>query len=467
MSKIKFGTDGWRAIIGKDFIPENISQVIQAFADIYPNLREAGKPIYIGYDRRGQSRESAELAARVLVGNGIKTYLSDNFCPTPCVSWYVKENRGAAGIMITASHNPAEWNGIKFKESYGGAASPDYTNPIEAQIEKNSSSGKKAKLGELSSVASFNPHAEYVSAIRQWIDLKIINSSKFKILVDLMYGSGTNYFPEFLEDSVTQIHTAADTSFGGTQPEPVEANLKEAIGKMKAGGFDICLVNDGDADRIGAIDEKGNYVTSHQIFSLLIKHLVEFKKWKGRVVKSITTTQMIDRLCRKYNLELQTTPVGFKYISPALNHPNVLMGGEESGGIGIPRHVCERDGVLCGLLLVELMAVRERHLSELVVELQREVGPCYYKRIDLQLNNETIATARTNLDKNAGAVKKLCGKKVKTLDRIDGYHFLREDDSWLLMRASGTEPLFRTYAEAASPEEMDELLAEARKLTGV
>lgn len=466
MSTIKFGTDGWRAVIGEDFIPENISAVIQAFADIYPNLPEAGKPVYIGYDRRAQSRESAELIAKVLVGNNIKAILSNGFCPTPCVSWHVKTDRAAAGIMVTASHNPPEWNGIKFKESYGGAASSRYTDPIEAQIAKNASASKKPKIGALSGplYETFDPHGAYIKHLKTWANLKLIKDCKFKILAEPMYGAGTDFFPDFFEDAVTQIHTAADTNFGGIQPEPIAPHVNEAIKIMKGRKYDICLITDGDADRIGAIDEKGNYVTSHFIFSLLIKHIVETRKWKGAIIKSITTTQMINRLCKKYGLELVTTPVGFKHISPALNNPHVLMGGEESGGIGFPRHVCERDGILCGLLLVEMMAMRERHLSELVEELQKEVGPCQYRRIDMHLDKSTIDKARSALKEKSGSIHELCGKRVKKLDLLDGYHFLREDDSWLLVRPSGTEPLLRTYAEACTIEEVEALLGEAKKM---
>ncbi|OGQ48275.1 MAG: hypothetical protein A3I09_03700 [Deltaproteobacteria bacterium RIFCSPLOWO2_02_FULL_47_10] len=469
MSTIRFGTDGWRAVIGEDFIPENIAQVIQAFADIYPSLPEAGRPVYIGYDRRAQSKESAELIARGLVANNIRTVLSNNFCPTPCVSWHVKTDRAAAGIMVTASHNPAKWNGIKFKESYGGAASPAYTDPIEAQIAKNAATGKKPKITSLPNplLEKFEPHGAYVKSIKKWADLKLIRDSKFKILADPMYGAGTDYFPEFFEDAVTQIHTEADTNFGGIQPEPIIPHVNEAIEVMKSRKYDICLITDGDADRIGAIDENGTYVTAHQIFSLLIKHIVETRKWRGRIIKSITTTQMINRLCKKYSLELITTPVGFKHISPALNDPKVLIGGEESGGIGIPRHVCERDGVLCGLLLVEMMAVRERRLSELVEELQHEVGPCQYRRIDMHLDKKVIDSARAALKEKADSIKELCGMKVKKLDLLDGYHFMREDDSWLLVRPSGTEPLLRTYAEARTIEEVDALLTEAKKIIGL
>ena len=234
---------------------------------------------------------------------------------------------------------------------------------------------------------------------------------------------------------------------------------------MQTGRFDICIITDGDADRIGAIDGQGRYVTSHEIFALLLRHCVMNRRWSGAVIKSITTTRMIDRLCRTYRLPLTVTPVGFKYISPALKAPNALIGGEESGGIGLPRHLCERDGLLCGLLLLELMAMRGRSLADLVAEIQTEVGPCYYRRIDLHLTAEEMQAARTRLA--ALSIDRLCGRPIHTLNRIDGYHFLRDDESWLLIRPSGTEPLLRLYAEAQTPEEVDTILTEAQKIVHI
>ncbi len=467
MSSIKFGTDGWRAIIGKDFTPENISKVIQAFADIYPSLKGTGHSVTIGYDRRAKSKETAELTAKILTGNGIRTVLSDQFCPTPCVSWMVKEDSGTAGIMITASHNPPEWNGIKFKESYGGAASPDYTAPIEAQIKKNDTENRKAAIKELPNdlLSTFSPKERYLDAIKNFVDLKKIAECNFKVLAEPMFGSGCGFFPEFLGSAVTEIHNAADTSFGGIQPEPIPPHINEAMQKMKSGEFDIGLVTDGDADRIGAIDEKGNFVNPHQIFSLILKHFVEVKGWKGRVIKSLTTTRMLNNLCEKFGLPLETTPVGFKYISPKLNEPDVLMGGEESGGIGIPRHVCERDGVLCGLLLLEIMATRGKKISELVADLQEEAGPFFYRRDDLHLDDATVANAKKRLAELD--INELAGRKIVGKTTMDGWHFLRDDDSWLLIRGSGTEPLLRTYAEARTPEDVDTLLNLAKEFIGI
>lgn len=468
MKPIKFGTDGWRAIIGDDFIPENIVQVIQAYADLYPTLPRAGEPVYIGYDRRAQSPESAKLVAQVLVGNGIKVVLSEQFCPTPCVSWMVKETKAAAGIMVTASHNPPTWNGIKFKESYGGAASPAFTDPIEVQIAKNKAAGKRAKTADLAQsplFKTFNPHADYVQQLARLVDVGKIKASGLKALHDPLFGAGTDFLPDLIGGCVDQIHTEADTNFGGLHPEPIQPYVDEAMAVMKKGGYDICVITDGDADRIGALDENGNYVTSHIIFALLLLNVIERKKWTGNVIKSITTTQMIDRICAHHGRDLITTPVGFKYISPALNQAGMMIGGEESGGIGFPLHVCERDGLLCALMLMELMASTGKRMSELIADLQERFGPVAYKRIDLKLDNDTVARAKQRLTQ--WDLKDLCGRKIKFLNTLDGYHFLRDDDSWLLIRGSGTEPLLRTYAEAESLEECDLLLQEAKKMIGL
>lgn len=465
---IKFGTDGWRAIIGEDFIPENIAQVIQAYADLYPTLPRAGEPVTIGFDRRNQSPESAKLVAQVLVGNGIPVVLSEQFCPTPAVSWMVKEDKGASGIMVTASHNPPKWNGIKFKESYGGAAAPAFTDPIEAQIQKNQATGKKPKTAALDGskrFKTFNPHGAYIKHLASLVEVGRIKASGLRALHDPLFGAGTDFLPDLIGNCVTQIHTAADTNFGGLHPEPIRPYVDEAMAVMAKGGYDICVITDGDADRIGALDEKGNYVTSHLIFALLLLNAIERKKWTGNVIKSITTTQMIDRICRQYGRELTTTPVGFKHISPALNRPGMMIGGEESGGIGFPLHVCERDGLLCALMLMELMAVTGKTMTQLIADVQERFGPVAYKRIDLKLDAGTVDRAKENLAKAQPST--LCGMAVKQLNKMDGHHFLREDDSWLLIRGSGTEPLLRTYAEARSVEECEALLREAQKIIGL
>ncbi|MDP2599609.1 MAG: phosphoglucomutase/phosphomannomutase family protein [Deltaproteobacteria bacterium] len=461
---IRFGTDGWRAVIGEDFTPENVAIVAQAFADVYATLPENGKPVVIGYDRRNKSKESAELIASVLLGNLITVWLTEDYCPTPCVSWTVKNKGASAGIMVTASHNPPKWNGIKFKESYGGAAAKEYLAPIEAKIEENIRVGRQAKTATLAgnNFHTFDPHQDYVAALRKLIDLEKIKEANFKILYDAMYGSGSGFLNDFLGSQIVPLHDKADPNFGGIHPEPIQPYVNEAMEKMRTGKYSVCLITDGDADRIGAVDEKGNYVSSHQIFSLLLKHLVENRGMSGKVLKSISTTVMLDRLCQKYGLSLGVTPIGFKAISPAMKEPGVLIAGEESGGIGMPHHICERDGLYCGLLLLELMTVKKKMLGDLIADLQKEVGPCYYKRVDLAIPQEKIEKLKLALANFKPT--EIAGKKLKKLTLIDGYHFALEDDSWLLIRPSGTEPLLRTYAEAPTLVQAENLLKEAQKL---
>jgi phosphomannomutase len=468
MTHIKFGTDGWRAVVGEDFVPLNIKKVIQSFADLYTTMPEAGKPVVIGYDRRNQSPESAEIIASVLLGNNIPTMLSETFCPTPTVSWLVKTKGCAAGIMVTASHNPAKWNGIKFKESYGGAASEDYVRPIEERIVENDGLSKAPKTSTVKGnkkLELFNAYGDYLNQFGKLVDLDLIKKQGYKILVDPLFGAGTGFFPRLLGQGVLEIHNNADVTFGGINPEPIPPNINELIEKMKGGKYDIGLITDGDADRVGAVDEKGSNVTTHEIFSLLIKHCVENKKWTGKIIKSISTTMMINRLGNKYGLPVKTVPVGFKYISPAMKEPGVLIGGEESGGFGLPRHIPERDGIFSGLLLLELMASTKKSLSQLVADLQRDVGPTKYKRIDMHLTLEQITTARGKMkDLN---IKSIDGLKMIHRETMDGIHFLFEDESWLLFRASGTEPLVRVYAEAPTMERVDEMLQIGRHAIGL
>lgn len=451
--------------MGRDFTPEHVGDVIQAFCDRAPELPEKGRPVVIGFDRRRMSQEMAMLVARICVGNGIETFLARDYCPTPCVSWMVKRQKAAAGIMITASHNPPTWNGIKFKESYGGAASSAFLTPIEKIIDANQAAGKKPKLGDAGRVQTFDPHGDYIRAVGNLVDLEKIRGAGFKILFDALYGAGAGYLENLIGDQVTTLHGNADPDFGGIHPEPIIPYVNEAIETMRAGDYSVCLINDGDADRIGAIDEKGNYVTSHFIFALLLRHLVENQGRRGKVLKSISTTVMIDRLCSRYGLACETTPVGFKYLSPAMKASGVLIGGEESGGIGMPHHICERDGIFCALLLLELMAVSGKTLGELVANLQKEVGPCHYKRIDLKLDPKTIAFAKEKLAVFEPA--SLGGETFRKKTTIDGYHFAMEDDSWLLIRPSGTEPLLRIYVEAPTPEQVELLLREASRLVAM
>lgn len=468
MTSIKFGTDGWRALIDTDFTEENITAVIQAFCDWRSKLDPSQKKVIIGFDRRRRSPETAQLVARVLASNGFLALLASQYCPTPCVSWMVKSTDAFSGIMVTASHNPASWNGIKFKESYGGSASPEYTAEIEKQCHLNLQEKKQLNIMSYEEahsknlIQTFNPHDDYINELRSLIDIETINKSKIKIISDPLFGAGTNYFSLALGIDIHQLHSEADTNFGGINPEPIDKNLDQLMQTIKKEKFDIGLATDGDADRIGAVDENGTFVSSHQIFALLLKHYVEDRGLKGIIVKSLSTTQMINRLCERYQLKLIETPIGFKYICQELLENNALMGGEESGGISFAPHVHERDGVLNGLMLLEMMAQRKKSLRQLLNELFSEVGTFYYDRVDLHIegfNPEKLQAKLLPLK-----LTNVANIKIENTLTVDGVKYQFIDGSWLLLRASGTEPLVRIYAESATKGVIEKLLLEGQNL---
>lgn len=463
MTQIKFGTDGWRAVMGEDYTPENVVKVIQAFCDVEKD--SANKLVYVGYDRRKNSDGFAKLVATVLAANGFSPRLATQFCPTPCVSWLVKTDKALAGVMVTASHNPPQWNGIKFKESYGGAASPEYTGRIEKRIVENGAQASRAypeyeTLVASGKIATFDPKTTYVRHMQNFIDVAAIREAGFKIAFDPLFGAGTDFVGNVLGAPVLQIHGEADPNFGGLNPEPIEKNLKalqECVLKNKA---DVGIATDGDADRIGAVDENGAYINSHQLFALLLRHHLTHRKLKGAVVKSVSATQWIDRICAKFGLPLIETAIGFKYISQELLKNDALMGGEESGGLSLREHVHERDGVLNGLFLLEMMAVHGKKPSQLLQDLYDEFGHFAFHRDDYHLTDAKVAEVRTELGKMD--VTEVGGKMLVRYNTLDGTKMFFADDSWLLVRASGTEPLLRVYAEAPTRERVNELLGFAK-----
>ena len=467
---IQFGTDGWRAIIGEEYTFANVAKVLQAFCDLQGQSRQQG--VYVGYDRRFQSRRFAETAVEVLLGNGFKVFLAKDFCPTPCISWMTKQRQGLAGVVITASHNPAAWNGVKFKESYGGSASPEFTGEIERRIRENElddrsphrlalSEGEKKGLLEY-----FDPHGAYLGQLRKMIDFDGIRKAKLKVLVDPMHGAGCGFFTELLGKQAIEIRGEDNPGFGGVNPEPIEKNLALAAARVKKEKAHIGLATDGDADRIGAIDERGRFVDSHHIFALILRHLLLVKKWKGDVIKTVSTTNMIRRLCHKFDVPLVETPIGFKYICQEFRKSTPLMGGEESGGIGIARHVYERDGILCGLLLLEILAHHRKPFSKILAELQQEAGPLMFHREDLHFPVKRIQAIKEKL--GGGSFPDFGKLVLRQRNFTDGFKFEFADDSWLLIRPSGTEPLLRVYVEAPSDAKAKQLLRLARKyLEGV
>jgi alpha-D-glucose phosphate-specific phosphoglucomutase len=466
MNPIKFGTDGWRAVIGEDFIPENIEKVIQAFCDWQKN--QPNRQILLGFDRRMQGVETAQLVAEVLAGNGFEVKLAKQFCPTPCISWLTKNTNALAGIMVTASHNPSQWNGIKFKESYGGSASPEYTAQVESQLIQNEKDKRKIekislqKGLESKKISYFDPHGDYVAQLRSLVDVEKIRKANFKILNDPLFGAGQGFISSVLGMPIGEIHAENDPKFGGLNPEPIDKNLGALMKKVVQEKWDVGLSTDGDADRIGAVDENGQFVNSHQIFALLLKHYVENKGLKGTIVKSISTSQMITALASRYHLPLIETPIGFKHICKILVEKNALMGGEESGGISFAPHVHERDGVLNGLFLLELMSVTGKRLGQLISELFSEIGTFYFNRVDMHVELDQIKRLTESLASERPST--LAGMKIVSVNTIDGFKFSFDDGSWLLIRASGTEPLVRVYAESKALKTVSDLLVEGEKL---
>lgn len=458
--EIKFGTDGWRGIIAKDFTFENLAKVALATALYYKNQKRIKNGIVIGYDARFMGCEFAEFVATILGNNNIKVHLADKISSTPMVSLATKKLNAAAGIIITASHNPPHYNGYKLKADFGGPALPETITKIENKLHLIENSNRKIdikrNLEDLikNKIVKFVDLTEiYLDDIKKKFNLKMIENAGLKILHDAMYGAGMNVINSILP-SVNQIHSEFNPSFGGVNPEPIEQNLSILMSKVKNEKIDFGFATDGDADRIGVVDEKGNYVDPHRVFSLLLKYLVEYKKFQGEVARSFTVTDIVEKQCEKYKLPLHTTPVGFKYICKLMNERQIIIGGEESGGLGVYGHIPERDGIYLALLIAEIIVNRQKTLSELVSELENEYGKRYYKRIDQHI---TQKEKEKIMRKFTPTLREIGGYVVNRIETIDGYKYYIKN-GWLLVRPSGTEPLIRYYSETDSIKKTEYLL---------
>jgi phosphomannomutase len=467
---IQFGTDGWRGVIADTFTFENLSLVAQATMDYLHKEGLAEKGLVIGYDRRFLSREFAERVACIAAGNGITTWLSEGYTPTPAVSWAVHEKGAGAGVMITASHNPPRYNGFKIKESFGGSARPATTKVLERMVAENLAAARPVLSVSLAEGAasgllqSFDAVAPYLDQLGRYVDLELIRSAGIKAVVDPMFGAGSGLLPR-LVPGITEIHGSENPSFGGHPPEPIAEHLEELTALVAAGGYRIGLAFDGDADRIGAIDERGEFFSSHRIFTVLLRHLFERKGVRGGVVKTVSTTRMIDLLAEKYGLELFETAIGFKHICEMMLEHDILMGGEESGGLGVKGHIPERDGVLMALLLLEAVAMSGKGLRELLDETMDEIGHFHYTRIDLPIDH--AAKRQLVQDLQMGGIANIAGFEVAATNFSDGFKYIFGDGSWLLIRPSGTEPVLRLYSEAGDPAKVALLLKAGRSLAAV
>jgi alpha-D-glucose phosphate-specific phosphoglucomutase len=470
---IKFGTDGWRAVIAKEFTFDNVRIVAQAIADYVNKYHISVNPawpagrrkpqtanrIIVGYDRRFMSDIYAKTISEVLAANRIKVLLTSAPTPTPAVSFAIKTRRLDGGVIVTASHNPPIFNGIKFKTHLANSADEKVTMGIESFLGKTSPKlldiEKAKKKG---SVQAIDASTDYVNFLKKYVDIQSIKKSKDKILVDYMHGAGVGYIEAVIGNSknLKSIRCQTDPLFGGVNPEPIPKNLQSTSAYLRKNKFDLCVALDGDADRVGALMPSGKFITSGQIVSLILLHFLENRKLTGSVVKTISGTTLIEKICDKYDLTMFETPVGFKYISALMLKENILIGGEESGGIGFCGYIPERDGILSSLLLMEMLACRRKGILQIMADMDKAYGKYCYDRIDMKYPVEKAAVLTKKLKKKPPRL--IAGKKVSRMKTYDGIKFILEDSSWLLLRFSGTEPLIRIYAEAGSDKRVQQLL---------
>jgi len=451
-NEIKFGTDGWRAVISKEFTFKNVEILSQAISEwINHDLRKkpgVRKGVAVGYDTRFLSDQYAKTLACILAKNNIEVYLSDTAIPTPTLSFGVTRRNCVAGLMVTASHNPAAFNGIKIKTAQGGAASREITDLVEEYLCKTEvkkvdfETAKKKK-----DLVIYDFKEEYVDFLRNYIDLKAIKKSRYKVLTDAMHGSGGSLILRVLRETNIRaqvMRADINPSFEGGKPEPVEEYVSEIKDRVKKEKFDLGLILDGDADRIAAVTADGEYINPQKILGLIILHLARNKGRSGGIVKTICGTTMLDNIAKGLGLKLYETPVGFKYISDLMISEDILAGGEEAGGVGVQNYIPERDGTLAGLLLLEMMVYSKKSIKKLIQEMEKEFGRYYYQKAGLKTDKKKFDLKKVKL------MKKILGKKVVDIKTFDGVKLVCEDESWIMFRPSGTEPLVRSYVEAKS-----------------
>lgn len=467
---IHFGTDGWRAVISDTFTFNNLRMVAQAIADavkseswnngVQMKDNTDNRTVVVGFDTRFLSDRYATDVARVLAANGYSVHLAQADAPTPAISYTVCHLSAVAGVMITASHNAPRYNGVKLKAAYGGSALSEQCRRVEVYLNDNEERARGPNLMDFDQarkaglIQRFNPLPAYYDHLRKLIDFDAIAENPQRLVVDSMYGSGRGVIKGILQGTgceVQEIRGEMNPGFGGVHPEPIAKYLGALAGAISTDMGNFGLATDGDADRIGAMDERGNFVDPHKIMSLAVMHLVEKRGWRGPIVRTVSTTRMIDRLAQRYNLPVYETPVGFNHIADYMLKEDVLIGGEESGGISFKGHIPEGDGILMGLLIVEMVASSGKSLHEMIEDLLRQVGPACYQRNDLRLNHP-VAKDRMRQILLDNAPSRIADEKVKDILTTDGVKYLLEDDSWLLIRPSGTEPVLRVYAEGRSPE---------------
>lgn len=465
MSQIKFGTDGWRAVIAEDFTFENVARVAQATADYWqaesknPAAEIFHRPlkVVIGYDRRFLSDQFARITAEVFAGNGYQVILTPQPTPTPCVSFAVKQLGAVGGVMITASHNPPHFNGFKLKSHFGGSSGPEECQGVEKMLGVSAPKQIANRKSPIVNLQDIRP--AHFAAIKRLVDFKLIAKSKLRVAHDALFGVGAGAFETLLAKTnctVTTLNGAHDVLFGGICPEPLPRNYTLGGAQLKKNPHDICLVTDGDSDRIGAMYGNGAPMTNQQVIALLLHHLVRNRGGRGVVTKTYNTTAMVDKMCAAWNLPLTEVGIGFRHIAPELMKPGALFGAEESGSVGFANHIPERDGLAAGLFLLEMLAMEKVSVNKIYARLEKEFGPHRYGRYDAHYPLERRAALMEKLQSNPPA--KLLKSKLAGVDARDGVKFVAEDSTWLMLRGSGTEPVLRIYAEGKSDADMEKIL---------
>ena len=470
---IRFGTDGWRAVVADDFTYENVRAVAQGVAWY---VGGDDRPLVVGHDSRFTAELFAQAAASVLVANGRDVVLLNRVTPTPAISFTIIRKHAAGAMAITASHNSAEFNGIKYKPDFGGSAPPEVVAMIEHHTERAQREGVTTVAYEealaTGRLTIADPIPEYLAQIGTMVNLELLRDRGLRILHEAMYGAGAGLIAEALgpgRTTVEQLHCDRNPGFGGMHPEPIDRYMPEAMRRMAAGAFDLCIANDGDADRVGIIDEHGHYVNQLQVMSLLAMYLLEVRGERGDIVRSITSSSMLDELGTRFGVTVDEMPVGFKYIGQRMKETNALFGCEESGGYAFRGHIPERDGILSGLMVAQMIVDYGKSVSALVQHLEELVGPHAYARHDIAFPREGYDRRKQDVYRKFSEHEpaEFAGVPVARVRSDDGFKFYLSDGSWVLMRMSGTEPLMRVYAEAPTDERVAELLAEMERAVGV
>ena len=469
--KIRFGTDGWRGVIAEDYTFDNVRRCAQGYASYMIKHGKQGQTFIIGHDKRFHSENFALAAAEVLAGNGLGVLLTSGATPTPVIAFSVVHHHAAGAINITASHNPPTDNGFKVRNEHGGAIDPDGLNEIEALIPDELESVRRMPAAEAEAkglLKRFDPAPAYIEHINKLIDLEPIRQAGLKVVVDCMWGNGTGWFPAFLSGGKTEIkeiHNDRNPSFPEMKrPEPIPPNINVGLKTTVDTKADVLLILDGDADRVGVGNELGGFVNQLQVYALLAFYLLEVRKQTGAIVKTLSTTGMLEKLGKLYNVPVYETGVGFKYVAPKMIETDAMIGGEESGGYAFRGNVPERDGILAGLFILDMMVKLQRKPSELIDLLFSKVGPHYYDRVDSSFSGKRADREQRILDAKPATIG---GLKVTNLNTTDGFKFSLEDGGWLLIRFSGTEPIMRVYCETTHQDKVQAILADGQKIAGL